>query len=257
MCSSAPFAHISGWLATAAGPHARVCGLPPRFPAPGQVCARRVSPISPATARPRLVRRLQVRPGIKAQSGGANIWRKHARFGGSGTGRERHFVYHFEAHLPRTQAPRWRPPRQRRGRAARHYFRRSIRVEGHQDPAQWARGGEAGEGRVVGQQVGGIWAGRLTEGRSGRVEARSGPGHGLCLRTADLWCPHLITVVRLCWRCGSSRRKNAYEEPGVLCVEEGGVACRQTAYAPTVQLRVDERVVTDGNRRSCNEAASR
>ena len=119
----------------------------------------------------------------------SNIWRKHARFGGSGTGRERHFVYYFEAHLPRTQAPRGRPPRRRRGRATRHNLRRPIRVEGHQYPAQWARGGEAGEGRVVGQQVGGIWAGRLTEGRSGRVEARSGPGHGLFLKTADLWCP--------------------------------------------------------------------
>ena len=63
-------------------------------------------------------------------------------------------------------------------------MRRPIRVEGHQYPAQWARGGEAGEGRVVGQQVGGIWVGRLTEGRSGRVEARSGPGHGLFLKTA-------------------------------------------------------------------------
>jgi hypothetical protein len=101
----------------------------------------------------------------------SNLWRKHARFGGSGTGRERHFVYYFEAHLPRTQAPRGRPPRRRRGRATRHNLRRPIRVEGHQYPAQWARGGEAGEGRVVGQQVGGIWAGRLTEGRSGRVEA--------------------------------------------------------------------------------------
>ena len=73
--------------------------------------------------------------------------------------------------------------------AGEDHSKRPIRVEGHQYPAQWARGGEAGEGRVVGQQVGGIWAGRLTEGRSGRVEARSGPGHGLFLKTADLWCP--------------------------------------------------------------------
>jgi hypothetical protein len=80
-----------------------------------------------------------------------NIWAKDARFGGSGTGCQRHFVYYFEAHLPRTQAPRGRPPRRRRGRATRHNLRRPIRVEGHQYPAQWARGGEAGEGRVVGQ----------------------------------------------------------------------------------------------------------
>ena len=119
----------------------------------------------------------------------SNLWRKHARFGGSGTGRERHFVYYFEAHLPRTQAPRGRPPRRIRGRATRHNLRRPILVEGHQYPAQLARGGEAGEGRVVGQQVGWIWAGLLTEGRSGHVEARSGPGHGLFLKTADLWCP--------------------------------------------------------------------
>ena len=34
----------------------------------------------------------------------------------------------------------------------------------------------------MGQQVGGIWAERLTEGRAGRVEARSGPGHGFLLK---------------------------------------------------------------------------
>ena len=50
-------------------------------------------------------------------------------------------------------------------------------MEGHQYPAKWLRGGEAGEGRVLGQRMGGIWAARLTEGRSGRVEASSGQGH--------------------------------------------------------------------------------
>ena len=34
-----------------------------------------------------------------------NIWAKDARFGGSGTGCQRHFVYYFEAHLPRTLGP--------------------------------------------------------------------------------------------------------------------------------------------------------
>ena len=73
--------------------------------------------------------------------------------------------------------------------AGEDHSKRPIRVEGHQYPAQWLRGGEAGEGRVLGQRVGGIWAGRLTEGRSGRVEASSRPGHGFLLNTADLWCP--------------------------------------------------------------------
>ena len=55
---------------------------------------------------------------------------------------------------------------------------RSTRVEGHQCPAQWNRGGEVGVARVLGQRVGGIRAAWLTEGRSGRVEAGSASSHG-------------------------------------------------------------------------------
>ena len=131
--------------------HMRTSVASPRASQPPDksVCSKG-SPISPATTRPRLVRRLQ---GAVRRS---NIWHKHARFGGSGTGRERHFVYYFEGHLPRTQAPRGRPPRQERGRVARHYLRRSIRAEGHQYPALGEQEAvwqvrEGGSGATAGQ----------------------------------------------------------------------------------------------------------
>ena len=74
--------------------------------------------------------------------------------------------------------------------AGEDHSKRPIRVEGH--PAQWLRGGEAGEGRVLGTGAAGgrdLGGAAHRRGRSGRVKASSGSGHGFLLNTADLWCP--------------------------------------------------------------------
>ena len=62
--------------------------------------------------------------------------------------------------------------------AGEDHSKRPIRVDGHQYPAQWLRGGEAGEGRVLGQRVGGIWAGRLTVGAA-LAASRLAPGRAM------------------------------------------------------------------------------
>ena len=177
MFTAGPFAHIPGWPATTTDPHSARSCPPPALRSPRTVGY--LKGVAGLTCQNAPGTRQEAQCDARHQGAAPRdiMWARDARFGGSGMVRGRHFVYYIRAHLPRTQAPRGRPPRQSHGPVARHHSRRPIRGEGHLYASQWARGGEAGEGRVLGQRVGGGRAGRLTEGRSGRVEADSGPRH--------------------------------------------------------------------------------